>query len=116
MEETLDSVLSKDQLSDAKSLDTLQENHWVKASQQGDVVAFNRLVLKWEKPIYNLNFRMLQDPDEASEATQEVFLSAFRSIGRFRQTAKFSTWLYRIASNHCVSRLRRRPPGVQYSL
>jgi RNA polymerase sigma-70 factor (ECF subfamily) len=116
MEEILDSALSKDQLSDAKSLDTFQENHWVKASQQGDVVAFNRLVLKWEKPIYNLNFRMLQDPDEASEATQEVFLSAFRSIKRFRQTARFSTWLYRIACNHCVSRLRRRPPGVQYSL
>jgi RNA polymerase sigma-70 factor, ECF subfamily len=116
MEETLDSVLSQNQPAGAKSLQTIQEVHWVRASQQGDVVAFNRLVLKWEKPIYNLSLRMLQDPDEAAEATQEVFLSAFKSIRRFRNKAKFSTWLYRIACNHCLSRLRQRPPGVQYSL
>ena len=116
MEETLDSVLSKNQPADQDSLHAVQEVHWVRASQQGDAVAFNRLVLKWEKPIYNLSLRMLQDPDEAAEATQEVFLSAFRSIRRFRHKAKFSTWLYRIACNHCLSRLRQRPPGVQYSL
>jgi RNA polymerase sigma-70 factor (ECF subfamily) len=116
MEEILNSVLSKDQLADPHPADLVQEAHWVKSSQRGDVVAFNRLVLKWEKAIYNLSFRMLQDPDEAAEATQEVFLAAFRSIRRFRHTARFSTWLYRIACNHCISRLRRRPPGVHYSL
>ena len=116
MEETLNSVLSKDQPVGDKSLDTIQEVDWVKASQRGDAAAFNRLVLKWEKPIYNLNLRMLQDPDEAAEATQDVFLSAFRGIRRFRRTAKFSTWLYRIACNHCLSRLRRRPQGIHYSL
>ena len=87
MEETLNSVLSKDQPVGDKSLDTIQEVDWVKASQRGDAAAFNRLVLKWEKPIYNLNLRMLQDPDEAAEATQDVFLSAFRGIRRFRRTA-----------------------------
>ena len=116
MEETSDSVLSKDQSVDAKLFDSIQEAHWVAASQRGDAVAFNRLVLKWEKSIYNLTLRMLQDPDEAAETSQEVFLRVFKNIRHFRHKAKFSTWLYRIACNQCLSRLRRRPPGVQYSL
>lgn len=100
----------------AAGADAEQEGAWIAASQRGETVEFNRLVLRWEKPIYNLSLRMLADPDEAAEATQEVFLSAFRNIRRFRRDAKFSTWLYRIAVNHCLSRLRRRPPGVHYSL
>jgi RNA polymerase sigma-70 factor (ECF subfamily) len=59
---------------------------------------------------------MLQDADEAAETTQEVFLAAYKNIRSFRRQARFSTWLYRIASNQCISRLRRRPPGVHYSL
>ena len=96
--------------------DLIQENAWVAASQRGDTLAFNRLVLKWERTVYNVALRMLQDRDEAAEATQEVFLSAFKHIRRFRQDAKFSTWLYRIAINYCVSRARRRPQGIHLSL
>lgn len=116
MEESLDSVLPNDRGVDAGARDSGHEIAWVAASQRGDTLAFNRLVLKWEKSIYNLTLRMLQDPDEAAEAAQEVFLSALKNIRRFRQDAKFSTWLYRIAVNHCISRLRRRPPGFHYSL
>ena len=93
-----------------------EENLWVAASQKGDTLAFNRLVLKWEKAIYNLALRMLHDPDEAAEAAQDVFFSAFRNIRKFRTDSKFSTWLYRIAVNHCISRLRKKPPGVHLSL
>jgi len=117
MEESCDSVLltnSRSQPVDAP--DHIQEAAWVTASRGGDTLAFNRLVLKWEKPIYNLALRMLQDPEEAAESTQEVFLSAFKSIRRFRQEARFSTWIYRIAMNQCISRLRRRPTGTHYSL
>jgi RNA polymerase sigma-70 factor (ECF subfamily) len=98
------------------SPDLGQETAWVSASQRGDALAFNRLVLKWERTVYNVALRMLQDRDEAAEATQEVFLSAFKNIRRFRQDSKFSTWLYRIAVNHCVSRIRRRPQGIHFSL
>ncbi len=93
-----------------------QESEWVARSQRGDALAFNRLVLRWEKPIYNLSLRMLQDPDEAAETTQEVFLAAFKSIRRFRRDARFSTWLYRIAVNQCLTRLRHRPPGTHLAL
>ncbi|HXK60010.1 MAG TPA: sigma-70 family RNA polymerase sigma factor [Acidobacteriota bacterium] len=95
---------SKNELSDAA---------WVAASQRGDTSAFNRLVLKWEKPVYNLVLRMLQDPEDAAETTQEVFMRAYRAIGSFRNDSSFSTWLYRIAANHCLTRLKKR--GAQPS-
>lgn len=116
MEEALDSVLPQKKTIGIRKVETTQETAWVRASQRGDVIAFNRLVLMWEKQIYNLTFRLLQDPDEAAESTQEVFLNAFKNIRRFRCEAQFSTWLYRIASNTCMSRLRKRPPGVHISL
>ncbi len=103
-------------LTEPEAMSVSQETAWVVASQEGDAVAFNRLVLKWEKAIYNLALRMLHHPEEAAEVTQEIFFAAYRSINRFRRNARFSTWLYRIAVNHCISRLRRRPPGIHASL
>ena len=93
-----------------------QENSWISASQRGDALSFNRLILKWEKTVYNVALRMLQDREEAAEATQEIFLLAFKSIRRFRRDSRFSTWLHRIAINHCITRARRRPPGIHLSL
>jgi len=93
-----------------------QEIPWITASQRGDARAFNRLVLKWEKTIYNAALRLLQDREDAAEATQEVFFLAFKNIRRFRRDSKFSTWLYRIALNHCLTRLKQRPPGTHVSL
>ena len=93
-----------------------QEIAWISASQRGDTLAFNRLVLKWEKTVYNAALRMLQDREEAAEATQEAFLLAFKSIRRFRRDSKFSTWLYRIVLNYCLTRLKQRPPGMHFSL
>lgn len=84
------------------------ESAWVEASRTGDAGAFDRLVRLWERPVYGLARRMLQNPDDAAEATQDIFLSAFSAMPRFRAGARFSTWLFRIASNHCISRLRRR--------
>lgn len=93
-----------------------QEDAWISASRKGDTLAFNRLVLKWEKAIYNLALRMLRDREEAAEAAQDIFLSAYKNIHRFRQHSRFSTWIYRIAVNHCITRIRRRPPGIHLSL
>ncbi len=96
--------------------DQTLENSWVASSKRGDTSAFNRLVLKYERTVYNIAFRMLQDREEAADATQEVFLLMFKNIRRFRQNSKFSTWLYRITLNHCISRVRQRPPGAHLSL
>jgi RNA polymerase sigma-70 factor (ECF subfamily) len=96
--------------------DQSQETSWVSASQRGDTLAFNRLVLKWEKTVYNVALRMLQNREDAAEATQEVFFLAFRNIRSFRRDSRFSTWLYRIVLNHCVTSVKRRPPGTHLSL
>ena len=116
VEDILFSAISKQALDNAELLGERQELDWINASRKGDVASFNKLVLKWEKPIYNLCLRMLREPDEAAESAQEVFLSAFKNISRFRRDSQFSTWLYRIAVNHCISRLRKRPAGVSVSL
>jgi len=113
---TLNPSLTQSGSAEAKARENLQEEAWVAASQKGDTLAFNRLVLKWEGRIYNLALRMLQDEEEAAEATQEVFFLAFQNIRRFRQESRFSTWLYRIAANHCTTHLRQRPVETHYSL
>jgi RNA polymerase sigma-70 factor, ECF subfamily len=92
------------------------EPFWIQESQKGNSNAFNHLVLRWEKPIYNLTLRMLRRPEEAAETTQEIFLSAFRSIRSFNGKARFSTWLFRIAINRCLTQLARRPADKHYSL
>jgi len=76
----------------------------VRRLQRGDTEAFSSLVERHQKAIFNLVFRMLGNYDDAAEVSQEVFLSAFRSIKSFRGDASFSTWLYRIAVNHANTR------------
>ena len=76
----------------------------VRRLQRGDTDAFEILVRRHEKTIFNLLYRMLGDYDDAAETSQEVFLSAYRAIGQFRGEANFSTWLYRIAINHATTR------------
>ena len=99
-----------------RPVDQEEDQAWILASQNGDTSAFSHLVLKWEKTVFNIAFRMLQNPEEAEEAAQEIFLLAFRSIRRFRNASKFSTWIYRIALNHCLTCVRNRPPGVYHSI
>jgi RNA polymerase sigma-70 factor, ECF subfamily len=115
MGEYMSSAISRIEDSSVAS-EQVQENSWVSASRRGDVLSFNRLVLKWEKTIYNVALRMLQDREEAADATQEIFLLAFKGIRRFRQDSKFSTWLYRIALNHCITRVKQRPSGIHLSI
>ncbi len=75
---------------------------------EGDVESFGVLVERHEKRLYRLCDRMLQNPEEARDAAQEVFLKAFRKAGSYRPRGKVYTWLYRIAVNHCLNLLRRR--------
>jgi RNA polymerase sigma-70 factor, ECF subfamily len=72
----------------------------------GDEDAFSQIVRSWEKKIFSLAWRMLGNREDAQDVVQETFISVFKSIRGLRDTARFSTWLYRIALNHC--RLQRR--------
>lgn len=69
---------------------------------------FDALVVKYEKRIFNVIYRMLGDYEEAADLTQETFFSAFRHYDKFRGEAKVFTWLYQIARNLCINRVRQR--------
>jgi RNA polymerase sigma-70 factor, ECF subfamily len=105
--------LSSDPSNPAESMapETISDAACVRRLQRGDTDAFEILVRRHEKTIFNLVYRMLGDYDDAAETSQEVFLSAYRAIGQFRGDANFSTWLYRIALNHAAS--RRKSAGLR---
>ena len=102
----LGNLLSKRVSNDSEPMvsDGISDADCVRRLQRGETDAFEILVRRHQKAIFNLIYRMLGDYDEAAEIAQETFLSAYRSIGRFRGEANFSTWLYRIAFNHASTR------------
>jgi RNA polymerase sigma-70 factor (ECF subfamily) len=74
---------------------------------KGETDAFNVLVREWEKPIYNFILRMIGDRDEAMDLCQECFMKAYRELKTLKDRDRFSSWLYRIAHNTCLSRIRK---------
>jgi RNA polymerase sigma-70 factor (ECF subfamily) len=79
----------------------------VARSMGGDLDSFNQLVLRWERPIYALAYRVIGREEDARDVAQETFLRAFRALGGFKGQAKFSSWLYRITLNLCRDWIRR---------
>jgi RNA polymerase sigma-70 factor (ECF subfamily) len=80
----------------------------VEKSIGGDLESFNQLVVRWERPIYALAYRVLGREEDARDVVQESFLRAFRALPGFKGQAKFSSWLYRITLNLCRDWIRRR--------
>ncbi len=82
------------------------EDQFLDRLRAGEAAAFNRLVTERTADVYALLCRLTDDPEEARDLTQEVFLQAFRNIGGFRGEADLRTWLYRIAVNQARNRWR----------
>ncbi len=92
----------------------IDEARLIKRLRARDEGAFREFVRAYEQQVYNLVYRMIGDPEEARDLSQEIFVSVFRGIESFRGDARLSTWLYRIATNHCHNRqkfLARRAHG-----
>jgi RNA polymerase sigma-70 factor (ECF subfamily) len=85
-----------------------KDQELVRLAQAGDTRAFDELVLRYQQRVYRLAYKILRNEDDAAETLQETFLSAYRGIVRFKHESTFSTWLYRIATNAALMRLRRR--------
>ena len=92
------------------------EKYLLEKAKQGDVKAFEELIEGYQKKVYNIALKILGNPDDAGELAQEVFIRVFKSIGKFREEARFSTWLYRITTNACLDSLRKQKNKRQVSL
>ena len=95
------------------------EDQFLERLRSGDTAAFERVVAEHSGDVYALLYRLTTDPEEARDLTQETFLRAFQSIGRFRGDANLKTWIYRIALNQARNRWRwwrRRKRDVTVSL
>ena len=85
----------------------MDEAGLIKDAQQGDLDAFNRLILAYQDRVHNQAFRVLGESQSADDATQEAFLSAYKNLRSFRG-GSFRAWLLRIVTNACYDELRRR--------
>jgi RNA polymerase sigma-70 factor (ECF subfamily) len=87
---------------------TRTDEELVASAQGGDVESFNQLIVRWERPIYALAYRVIGREEDARDVCQDAFLRAYRALPGFKGQAKFSSWLYRIALNLCRDWIRRQ--------
>ncbi|MGZ4106332.1 MAG: RNA polymerase sigma factor SigW [Tumebacillaceae bacterium] len=86
----------------------LLEHRIVKRAQKGDRLAFAELVELYKDKLYNLGYRMMGNPQEAEDVAQEAFMRAFANLAKYNNSHKFSTWIYRIATNLCIDKMRKK--------
>ena len=88
--------------------DLVDEIRWIEEARQGDPQAFEVVVERYQKPVFNLCYRMLGNRQEAEDAAQEAFFRAYRALGRYDPNRSFKTWLLSISSNYCIDQIRKR--------
>ncbi len=84
------------------------DNYYIDRVLQGDANAYTTLVNRHKRMIYTFALKMVKVPEDAEEIAHDAFVNAYLSLGSFRNKCKFSTWVYRIAFNQCVSHLRKK--------
>ncbi len=96
-----------------EGLDRLDDRALVTLACGGSHAAFEVLVVRHQRAIYQICYRLVRNHAEAADAMQDVFLRGWRALPRFKRDAAFATWLYRIAVNVCLSRLAARRPASE---
>ncbi|WP_010168970.1 RNA polymerase sigma factor [Candidatus Epulonipiscium viviparus] len=85
----------------------MDESSLIKRAQSGDVGAFEVLIKNYESTIYRICFKVLKNEADSFDAAQEVCIKIWKQLGKFEEKSKFSTWVYRIATNQCLDILRK---------
>lgn len=93
-----------------------EEKALIERCKRGDLAAFNDLVRKYEKQVYNFAYRLTGNYDDANDVAQDAFLRVFNAIGSFRGDASFSTWLFRITTNVFLDERKRAKAHPHASL
>ena len=83
------------------------DNSLMERCSQGDRQAFEVLLVRYEKPVYNAAFRMLHSPEDARDVTQAVFLKVFEHLDQFDPRRRFFSWIYRITLNESINWLKK---------
>jgi RNA polymerase sigma-70 factor (ECF subfamily) len=83
-------------------------------TKRGKVEAYNILVSRWEKRIFNYLLRLVGNREDAMDLSQEVFLKAYQNLGKLQDASRFGPWLFRIAHNEAFSHLRRKRPETEF--
>jgi len=119
-------ILSKNRIShnmetekkEGRCFDILKrdENILIEKCKEGDFDAFNDLVELYEKKVYNIAYNMLRNHEDAEEILQETFIKVYDNIKNFEGRSKFSTWIYRIATNEALMLIRKRNPVPAISI
>jgi RNA polymerase sigma-70 factor (ECF subfamily) len=92
-----------------QEIEVLNEEHvWLEKARRGDQTAFGKLIEAYQRPVYNLAYRMLNNSGEAEEAAQEAFIRAYTRLHTYDPSHKFSTWMLSITSNYCIDLIRKR--------
>ncbi len=86
----------------------LEDILWIDEVLKGNTTHYALLVDKYKDKVYSLVMSMLKNKEEAEDVAQEIFVKIFKALPKFKHKAKFSTWVYRIAYNECISTLRKR--------
>lgn len=87
---------------------SITEVEWLQQALHGDEAAFAKIVETYQRPVYNLCYRMLNDSTEAEDAAQETFWRAYQNLKRYDMTRPFPTWLLSIAAHYCIDQQRKR--------
>ena len=86
----------------------MNEKLLVQKSQQGDMDAFEQLIVQYEKKVYTIAYKYMGNPEDAKDLAQEALIKAYQSIQGFRGESSFGTWIGRITANKCLDELRKR--------
>jgi RNA polymerase sigma factor (sigma-70 family) len=88
-------------------MDSVDDQHYIRLLKEGDTNAFAVLVDLYKDMVFTLSLKMLKDREEAEEVSQDTFLKIFKSLSKFNGESKFSTWIYKVAFNTCLDRLKK---------
>ncbi len=80
----------------------------IKKAQKGDVGAFEKIITEYQSVVYSISYRYADNVHDAADMAQEIFLKMFKTINTFRFKSKFSTWIYRVATNTCLDMVKSR--------
>ena len=88
-------------------MDKLSDQHYINQIIQGNTNVFGVLVDRYKEMIFTLALKMIKNREEAEEISQDTFIKIYNSLNKFKGDSKFSTWIYKIAYNTCLDRLKK---------